>query len=235
MAAPAASVHHQNVITDDVPPDRTRHDLVLSPATLATALVLASLFPAWALLRGLYLSFHIAPTAVALYAERVGHALMGPAAIGTLVLLAVAVGIRWTAPLPSSVLTAGVAVTVSTVLGGVGLAWVVADRAMHPYGRELRAVAAYEPPPGAIRRFDSREASDHPAVTRYWQAAGAEADVCRAAVERFNAWADPGSSQRATSGCYYKAERGPHHVELIVQDYGMAPATASISVKVRRT
>lgn len=223
------------MITDDLPPARNRHDLALPPATLATALVLASLFPAWAVLRGLYLSFHIEPTAVALYAERVGHALMGPAAIGTLVLLAVAVGVRWTAPLPSRVLTAGVAVTVSAVLGGVGLAWVVADRSMHPYGPELRAVAAYEPPPGATRRFDSREASDHPAVTRYWQASGTEADVCRAAVERFNAWADPGTSQRATSGCYYKAERGRHHVELIVQGYGMAPGTASISVKVRRT
>lgn len=33
----------------------------------------------------------------------------------------------------------------------------------------------------------------------------------------------------------HKAERGRHHVELIVQDYGMAPGTASISVKVRRT
>jgi hypothetical protein len=106
---------------------------------------------------------------------------------------------------------------------------------MHPYGPELRAVASYEPPPGATRRFDSREASDHPAVTGYWQASGTEAAVCRAAVERFTAWADPGTSQPATSGCYYKAERGRHHVELIVQEYGMAPGTASISVKVRRT
>ena len=52
----------RGVITDDLPPARTRHDLALPPATLATALVLASLFPAWAVLRGRYLSFHIEPT-----------------------------------------------------------------------------------------------------------------------------------------------------------------------------
>jgi hypothetical protein len=238
MAAPPVGAEHRGVLLHEIPaPDSTGDHLTLSRTSLVTALVLASLFPAWAVLRGLDLAFYFEPTDTALYAARVGHALMGPAAIGTLVLLAIAAGVRWTAPDPSRVLTAGVAVALTTVLGGVGLAWVVADRAMRPYGPELRAIAGYVPPPGATYRFDAREASDHPEVTRYWQAPGTVRDVCRTAADHLAGWVDAGTtvtSSATDTGCSYRAERGGDHVVLYVQSYGMPPGTVSVTVKVRR-
>ena len=238
MAAPAVRVDHEEVLLPNgLAPHNPGDRLALSRPSLVTAVVLAGLFPVWAVLRGLYLSFNFERTPTAVYAERVGHALMGPAAIGTLVLLAVAVGISWTAPAPSRALTAGVAVAISTVLGGVGLAWVVADHAMRPYGRELRAVAAYEPPPGATHRRDRREASDHPEVTRYWQVPGTVSDVCLVAVDRLNGWVDRGTVAKSaprSNDCNYLAERGPHHVELSVNAYGMPPGMASVRLAVRR-
>ena len=79
-------------------------------------------------------------------------------------------------PVPDHLLSAGVAVAVSTVLGLVGLAWVNADRSMHPFGPELRVVSSFPALPGAGRRFDTREASDHPEVKRYWDVAGSLPD-----------------------------------------------------------
>lgn len=55
----------------------------------------------------------------------------------------------------------------SLVLGLTGLASVVADRAMKPFGPELRAAKAFIPPAGAEQRFDGRRASGNPKVTRY--------------------------------------------------------------------
>jgi hypothetical protein len=214
-------------------------DLTLSRPSLATALVLAALFPTWAVLRGLSLSLYFEPTEEALYAARVGHALAWPGALAVLVLVAVAVSIRWIGPDSGPALTGGVAVAITTVLGLVGLAWVSADRAMHPFGPELRALAAFAPPPGAEQRFDGRRASDHAEVTRYWYVPGAIPDVCRTATGRFETWADPDTVvnplPRVHDACWFKALRGPEVVELRVsKPYPDRPGTVSVSVVARR-
>jgi hypothetical protein len=214
-------------------------DLTVSRPALATALVLAALFPTWAVLRGLSLSLYFEPTEEALYAARVGHALARPGALAVVVLVAVAVGIRWIGPESGPALTAGVAVAITTVLGLVGLAWVSADRAMHPFGPELRALAAFAPPPGAEPRFDSATASDHAAVTRYWYVPGAIPDACRTATVRFDAWADPGTVvdalPRVHDGCWFRARRGREVVELSVSKPSPdRPGAVSLSVVARR-
>jgi hypothetical protein len=211
------------VVDDGGMPNRSSPaDLALPRPWLATVPAVAALFPAWAVLRGLGLSISFEPTDTALYAARVGHALMGPAAVAVLVLVAVAVGIRWTSPDPDQLLTAGVAVAVSTVLGLVGLAWVNADRSMHPYGPELRAVSSFPAPPGAGHRFDTREASDHPEVSRYWEVAGSLAEVCRVATASFTGWAEPGTVAKASKyvpeACWLKAGRAGEAVELQVSE-----------------
>jgi hypothetical protein len=211
------------VLDDRGMPDRSSlADLALSRPWLARVPVVAALFPAWAVLRGFGLSFYFEPTDTALYAARVGHALMGPAAVAVLVLVAVAVGIRWVSPVPDQLLTAGVAVGVSAVLGLVGLAWVNADRSMHPFGPELRAVSSFPAPSGAGHHFDSREASDHPEVSRYWEVAGSLAEVCRAATASFSGWAEPGTVAQASKyvpdACWLKASRAGDIVELQVSD-----------------
>lgn len=212
---------------------------VARPTSLVTVLVLASLFPVCAVLRGLELSLYFEPTDVALYAAGVGHALVPAAAIATSVLIAVAVGIRWIRPEPSRVLTAGIAVTVSLVLGLTGLAWVAADRAMHPYGPELRAVSAFVPPAGAERRGTKREASENPEVAGYWHVPGSVAAVCTLAVGQFERWADPGTvvnedPARPTS-CRFRALRSGRPAELSVSGpYEHTAGRAFLSLEVRR-
>lgn len=216
----------------------TARDFAVPRTSLVTALLLASLFPAWAVLRGLSMSLYFSPTDTALYAARVGHALLGPAAVATLVLLAIAAGVRWTAPDPSRALTAGVAVAIMTVLSLVGLAWVVADRAMHPFGPEMRAVAAFSPPPAARHAWDGSRASDRPEFSRHWEAPGSLEAVCADAVARFEAWAHPAPAvnvlPRSGRSCYYRAQQERHRIELNVSDYGAPAGTVRLSVTVRR-
>lgn len=73
-----------------------------------TVLVLAGLFPVWALLRGLFMSLPVGRTDTLRYAARVGHKLVPAAAMATLVLIAVAAGIGWIRPDPSQAWAAGV-------------------------------------------------------------------------------------------------------------------------------
>ena len=235
MVAGPASADHWFMPTRS----RSLPDLAVPAASLATAVVLACLFPLWALLRGLYLSFYLQPTDTALYAARVGHNLAAGGAIAALVLIAVAVGIRWIAPAPGTTLTAGVAVTLGLVLGLTGLNWVAADRALHPYGPERRAVASFVPPPGATVRSEGRTASDHPAVRRYWSVPGSVASVCPVAVERLTAWADPGTVVKKfplqKGSCSYDARRGRHAVELSVSEPGPdEDGVAVVGLHVRR-
>ncbi len=212
-------------------------DFALPRPWLVTALLLASLLPVWALLRGLYLSLYFEPTGTALYAARVGHRLTGKAAVATLALLAIAIGIRWIAPVPSSALTAGIAVAITTVLGLVGLAWVVADRSMHPFGPERRALAAFSPPPEAEHDRDVSTASDHPEVARFWDAPGPLSGICASTVTRFEAWADPATVvnllPKDQGSCYYQAQRGQHEVKLIVVDHPTPPGTVLLMVSAR--
>lgn len=229
------------LVVDDrgMPSRSSPPDLALSPPSLVTLLVVAALFPVWAVLRGFGLSVYFEATDTALYAARVGHALMGPAALGILVLVAVAVGIGWIRPVPDRLLTAGVAVAVSTVLGLVGLAWVNADHSMHPFGPELRAVSSFPAMAGADQGFDSREASDHPGLRRYWDVPGSFPDVCRVATEHFAAWAEPGTVAKASKyvpdACWLKAARAGEVVELQVSERSPGQAgTILVSVSARR-
>ncbi len=239
MVSVPDAVQHGDMLTNEAHRPTTARDLALPRPFLVMALLLATLLPAWAALRGLYLSLYFEPTETALYAARVGHGLLGPAALAILALLAIAVGIRWITPVPSSALTTGVAVAISTVLGLVGLAWVVADRSMHPFGPERRALAAFSPPPEAEYDGDASSASDHPEVTRYWDAPGSLATMCGSTVARVEAWADPATTVNVLpedhGSCYYRAQRGQHRIELIVSDYRTPPGTVQLSVKVRRT
>jgi hypothetical protein len=88
-----------------------------------------------------------------------------------------------TAALPIGTLAAGAAVAVAAVLGFSGLVWVHADRALHNYGPERRAVDAFEPPAGAIAGHD----------VRWGIGPSRGATPVSRAVERFEAWADSGS------------------------------------------
>ncbi len=199
----------------------------VSTKTLATGTLLAALLPAWAALRGIYLSIYFVPTDTALHAAKAGHGLLAAGAIAALLLLAVAVGLRWIAPEPEKVLTAGVAVAVSVVLGFTALAWVHADRALHNYGPELRAIDAFLPPAGARAGHDVRWASNHPEVQRSWRVPAPAENLCRSAVERFEAWADPGSVMKTFPGnqssCSHRGRRGPDNVELLVSDPAPGP------------
>ena len=190
---------------------------------LASLAFLAALFPAWSVLRGLYLSLYFERTDTALHAARTGKGLVIAGALAGVVLLAVAVGLRWIELPSSEVLTGGVAVTVSIVLGLTGLAWVHADRALHNYGPELRAVAAFVPPSGATEPHDVRRASANPEVKRSWRVPTPLDDLCRRSVERFEAWADPGSVAKvlpkASSSCSHRGRRGPDQVELLVGEW----------------
>lgn len=194
----------------------------MSTSTLATGALLAALLPAWAALRGISLSIYLQPTDTAVHAAKAGHGLLAAGAVAALLLLAVAVGLRWTAPEPEEVLTAGVAIAVSVVLGFTGLAWVHADRALHNYGPELRAVDAFVPPAGALAGHDVRWASAHPEVQRSWRVPAPAENLCPQAVERFQAWADAGSVVKTfpniPSSCSHKGRRGPDKVELMVSE-----------------
>ena len=214
-------------------------DAALSTATLATGVLLVALLPAWVALRGIYLSIHFEPTDTALHAAKAGHGLLAAGAIAGLLLLAVAVGLRWIAPEPEAVLTAGVAIAVSVVLGFTGLAWVHADRALHNYGPELRAIDAFVPPAGAGAGRDVRWASNHPQVQRAWRVPAPAEDLCRNAVEHFRTWADPGSVVKTFPGiqssCSHKGRRGPDNVELLVSDPAHGPeGQGLVIVKARR-
>ena len=212
---------------------------VVRPNSLVTLLVLAALFPAWTLLRGLYLSLPFGHSDVDRYAAEVGHNLVPAAVVATLVLVAVAVGVGWIRPDPSEVLTAGVAVTVSVVLGLTGLAWVAADKAMHPFGPELRAVAAFVAPEGAEAGGESTRASENPEVTRYWYVPGTTASVCPAAVRQFQAWADPATvvdeRPRNARSCHLRALRAGRPAELRVSGpFPDRPGRVLLAVEVRR-
>lgn len=202
-------------------------DVPLSTGTLATGTLLAALLPAWAALRGLSLSIYFKPTDTALHAARTGHGLLAAGAIAALVLLALAVGLRWIAPASQTVLSAGVAVAVVGVLGLTGLVWVHADRALHNYGPEVRALDAFVAPAGAVRSGDVRRASEHPEAQRSWRVPAPAEDLCRRAVERFEAWADPGSVTKTfpnmPSSCSHKGRRGADRVELLVSDPAHGP------------
>ena len=202
-------------------------------------LVLAGLFPAWTLLRGLYMSLPFSHTDTARYAARVGHNLVPAAAIATLVLIAVAVGIAWIRPDPSEALTAGVTVTVSVVLGFTGLAWVATDKAMQPYGPERRAVAAFVAPAGAEQSRDRSRASANPEVTRYWYVPGTIASVCPSAVRQFEAWADPGTVVNKYPGdaksCRVRGLRSGRPAELwMAGPYPDSATPLLVALEVRR-
>ncbi len=211
----------------------------MSTATLATGALLAALLPAWAALRGVYLSIHFEPTDTALHAAEAGHGLLAAGAVAALLLLAVVVGLRWIAPEPEEVLTAGVAIAVSVVLGFTGLALVHADRALHNYGPELRAVDAFVPPAGAPAGHDVRRASNHPEVQRSWRVPAPAENLCPQAVERFQAWADAGSVvktfPKSSSSCSHEGRRGPDNVELLVAEPAHGPqGQGLVIVKARR-
>ncbi len=209
------------------------------PPLLVTALLLASLFPAWALLRALDLSLYFEPTDVALYRAKVGHNLGASAAAVLVALLAVAVGIGWIRPLASTRLTAGVAVTISLGLALTGLAWVNAERALNPFGPELRALATFTPPPGAQPDYESRSASTHPEVTRRWRIGGTPQELCAPSVARLEGWADAGTVANVLpsypESCFFRGRRGQHDVELIVSESVRDQSgTAVLSLRVRR-
>lgn len=216
---------------------RHRH-LALPRWCLVTALAFASLFPAGALLGALSLSVYFEPTDEALYAARVGHSLRAPAVTAMVVLIAAAIGIKWVAPSPSPILTVGVTVTIATMLGLTGLAWIAADRALNPFAPELRAVAAFIPPPGAEYEYDTRRASDHPEIIRSWRMPGSEEEVCGRALESFEAWADPNTVTRFlppnSDTCYYEGRRGQHEVRLNVIDPSSGPSGTYMNVRARR-
>lgn len=189
----------------------------------------------------LSLSIYFEPTDDAVYAARVGHALRAPAAGALLVLVALAVALKWTSPSPAPTLTVGVMVTITALLGLTGLAWVTADRAMHPFGPELRAVAAFVPPLGrSPTTFDRRTASDHPEVTRFWHVAGSAQSVCGPALASFRAWADGDTVTNLLPGppasCYFRGRRGGDLAELDVFDPSTGPTgTALLTLHARRT
>jgi len=218
-----------------------REGLAVHRAWLIAALMAACLFPALAMLRALTLSIYFEPTEEALYSARVGHSLAAPAAGALVVLFAVAIGLKWISPGPTSTLTVGVTVAIVTLLGLNGLAWVRADRAMHPFGVELRAVAAFVPPPGATRyRSDSRAASEHPEVIRYWNLAAAAQADCVPALASFKEWADPGTVTNLLPtrpmSCYFQGRRGEDMVQLDVFDSPTGlERTAILSIRTRRT
>jgi len=214
--------------------------LALPRGWLMGSLLAACLFPAFAVLRALFLSIYFEPTEEALYAARVGKGLRAPSAVALVVLVAIAVGIRWTAPLPTATLTAGIMVAITTLLGLTGLAWIRADHALHPFGSELHAVAAFVPPPGATRKFDSRMASDHPEVTRYWNLGGPAQAACGPTLARFRTWADPDTVSNllpsSPTSCYFQGRRGEDLVQLNVFDPLTGPtSTSTLSIQARRT
>jgi len=196
--------------------------------------------PLWALLRALALSVYIEPTAHALYAARVGRGLRAPAAAALLVLVAVAIALKWTSPEPGSMLTVGVMVTITALLGLTGLAWVTANRSMHPFGPELRAIAAFAPPLGAARDTSTdAKASDYPEVTRFWDVAGSAPAVCGPALASFQAWADRDTVTnllpRDPASCYFRGRRGEDVAELIVVESSTGPTgPALLTLHVQR-
>jgi len=215
-----------------------RH-LTVSRFRLAVLALGAALFPGWALLRALYLSVHFSSTDVALYETRVGHDL-GAVAVGVgVVLVALAVGVRWAARSVGPALTTGTLVVIAGMLGVMGAAWVHADHALHPFGPELEALATFEPPPGATYAFDARYASDHPEVKRFWRVPGSMEEVCRAAVPLVEAWADAATVTnvlpQAARSCFYRGRRGAHLVEMIVSEPYRAPFdSATLSLRLVR-
>ncbi len=204
-----------------------------------TLLVLAGLCPAWALLRGLYMSISLGHSDTQRHAAEVGNKLVPAAAVATLVLIAVAVGISWIRPEPSEALTAGVAVTVSVVLGLTGLAWVAADKAMRPFEPELRAVAAFVAPVEAEASGRSTTASHNPEATGYWYVPGTVASVCSSAGRAFEAWADPATvvqeHRRQGDSCYVRALRSGRPAKLTVSGpYRDRGGRVLLAVEVRR-
>jgi len=207
---------------------------------LVAALLAACLMPLFALLRALYLSVYLEPTAHALYAARVGSGLRAPAAGALVVLVAVAVALKWASPWPAPALTVGVMATITALLGLTGVALVTADHSMHPFGPELRAVAAFVPPPGSAHTSDLREASDAPEVTRYWHVAASAQSVCGPALASFRAWADRDTVSDLLPGppadCYFRGRRGEDVAELTVVDPSTGPAgTALLGIHAQRS
>ncbi len=157
-----------------------------------------------------------------------------------LVLVALAVALKRTSPWPAPVLTLGVMATITALLGLTAVAWVRADRAMHPFGPELRAVAPFVPPPGtAPDTFDRRTASDHPEVTRYWHVAGSAQSACGPALARFRTWADRDTVTNLLpdppASCYFRGRRGENVAELDVFDPSIGPTgTAMLTIHARR-
>lgn len=214
-------------------------DLAVPTDALAGWALVAALFPAWMVLRSLNLSVYFSPTDTALYAAKIGHLLLMPAVIAAVVLAGLATAIWRISPPPGTALTAGVAVAISMVLGLTGLAWEVADRALAPYGPEVRAVAEFVPPAGATYTFDVRRASERPEVVRHWDLPASSADACAGAVERFAAWADPGTVVKRfpsqPRSCSHDGRRGPHVVQLLMSDVArIATGDGTLLVTVRR-
>ncbi len=187
-----------------------------------------------AVLQGLGLGFYFAGTDDALYKASVGKdlvALSWPAVpLGIVALV-------WARrPVLSAPLLVLGSVALIAVVGGV----VQSEQRLRPEAGERRVAAAFVPPAGATEGTGDRAALDgfsFPSFRRSWTVPGDVASVCRAAVERLEAWSERPVTQpdvSSSDGCFAFGRRDGHDGSVYVSEDFRDAAMIEISFSVTR-